>query len=195
MCSNIEKNSDTNVIDNGPLQWFVAVVNNNSERKVASKLNLLGYKTYVPTRIEERETRGKVRKVERVLLPSMVFVHCSEEARLKIVEFCFVKRFRVNLLDRNPQGGHPLLVIPDIQMESFRIALNYMQQELICLEQGPFTLGDVVEVKKGELKGLRGNVISLPDGKKQVVVTLGTLASIRLTIPLIYLKKCKCSNK
>lgn len=171
--------------------WYVAVVNNNSEKKVAQALNQLGYEVYVPTQMEERVVRGKLRSVEKVLLPAMVFVHCTDAVRLEIVNIPFVKRFRVDIAKKNVQGGHSLMVIPDCQMVSFRLALDYKRKEQVFLEESPLVLGDEVEVKKGELMGMRGNIINLPDGNKQVVVSLGSLASIRLSIPASYLRKRK----
>lgn len=178
-------------IEKCPRNWYVAVVNNNSEKKVAQKLSLLGYEVYVPIRVEEREFRGRLRNVERVLIPAMVFVYCTEEVRKDIVKAPFVKRFRVDIARKNIQGGHSLMVIPDCQMVSFRLALDYKRKEQVFLEESPLVLGDEVEVKKGELMGMRGNIINLPDGKKQVVVSLGSLASIRLSIPASYLRKRK----
>lgn len=85
------------------------------------------------------------------------------------------------------------MVIPDCQMVSFRLALDYKCKEQVFLEESPLVLGDEVEVVKGGLKGMQGNIINLPDGKKQVVVSLGSLASIRLSIPVSYLRKRKAT--
>lgn len=178
-------------IEKCPRNWYVAVVNNNSEKKVAQKLSLLGYEVYVPIRVEEREVRGRLRNVERVLIPAMVFVYCTEEVRKDIVKAPFVKRFRVDMVKKKTQGGHSLMIIPDNQMKSFRQALDYMSKEKAIFEESPLVLGDEVEVVKGGLKGMQGNIINLPDGKKQVVVSLGSLASIRLSIPVSYLRKRK----
>lgn len=174
-----------------PKYWFVAVVNNHSEKKAADGLERMGYETYVPTHTEEHEVRGALRQVERILLPAMVFIHCSEAARKDTFDTPWVSRYRVDKTGRNGTGGHPLLVIPDDQMASFRLALDHMREQEVILEETPFVLGEAVEVKSGELKGLKGNISCVSDGKQLVIVTLGSLACLKLAIPKSYLKRVK----
>lgn len=64
--------------------WYVAVVNNNSERSVAERLMdaRMGdaYECYVPTQREKRVWRnGRKKDVDRVLLPAMLFVTENQE--------------------------------------------------------------------------------------------------------------------
>ena len=67
-------------------KWFVAIVNNNTERSVEEKLSKSGYETYVAKQKVIRVWKnGKKAKVDKVLLPSVVFIKCTERERREIV--------------------------------------------------------------------------------------------------------------
>lgn len=58
--------------------WYVAIVNNRSEKVTAEKLSNEGYEAYVASQEEYRLWRnGKKKKIDRVVIPSMVFLHCT----------------------------------------------------------------------------------------------------------------------
>lgn len=171
-----------------PAHWFVAVVGNRSELKNGAALERQGYEVYVPTMTVTHDYRNKQSKtVQQVILPAKVFIRCTESQRREIVNTPFVKRFQVDMTSINAHGGHNLLIIPDNQVESFRIAIAHAEGVLI--EETPFNLGDAVIVKSGDFMGMEGNVIVQPDGKKKIVVALGPLACLKLSIPARCLKK------
>lgn len=171
--------------------WFVAIVGNRSEIKNATAIEHLGYEVFVPTQTEIHDYRNRPSKtVLRILLPAKVFIRCTEKQRREIVNTPYVKRFAVDMTSVNNHGGHNLLVIPDNQIESFRIAIAHAEGK-IMLEDTPFNLGDKVIVKSGEFIGMEGSIIVQPDGKKQIVVALGNLGCIKLSIPARCLKKKK----
>ena len=67
-------------------KWFVAIVNSRHEKSVADKLHTTGIETYVATQKEMRVwANGRRKIVDRVVVPSMVFVKCTEKARRRIV--------------------------------------------------------------------------------------------------------------
>ena len=78
-------------------KWFVAIVNSRHEKSVAEKLQTTGLETYVATQKEMRVwANGRRKIVDRVVVPSMVFVKCTEQERRKIVNLPYVNRFLVN---------------------------------------------------------------------------------------------------
>lgn len=173
-----------------PLHWFVAVVNNRAERKSAEILSRMGHDVYIPTRVEEQK-RGtaRTRKVERILLPAMVLIRCTEQTRRELVNTPFIKRFRTDRTQVSNLGSHPLMVIPDCQIESFRKALD--QAGDLPFEDVPFNLGEMVRVDGGQFDGLTGNVMRLPNGRHQLIIALGSLGGFKLSIAARYLKKIK----
>jgi len=80
------------------VNWYIAIVGNNTERQCAKRLEVLGYECYVPTQIETRTWRNGTRNtVEKTLIPSYIFIHTTEtERKQHIVKFPFIKRFMPN---------------------------------------------------------------------------------------------------
>ena len=195
LSENVEKVAPATVADDAvgmaagdKRQWFVAVVNNRSERKVADILQQLGHEVFVPTRTEERK-RGtsRTKKVERVLLPAMVFIHCTEAQRRIVVNAPWIKRFKMDQTKYTRFGGHQLMTIPHEQILSFRRALDIAND--LPFDTTPFTLGEYVRIEGGEFDGLTGYVLRLPNGRKQVRIALGTLGCLKVSIPTRLLKK------
>lgn len=64
--------------------WHVVYVKPRTELTVAKRLKGLGIEVYVPTRTEVRQWSDRKKKVQVVLLPSMVLV-CLEEKEINLV--------------------------------------------------------------------------------------------------------------
>lgn len=75
-------------------KWFIAIVNNRSEKANAEKLTKMGIVNYVPVQDELRVwNNGKRVMVEKVMIPSKIFIHCTEKERREIVNLPFIFRF------------------------------------------------------------------------------------------------------
>ncbi len=49
-----------------PRNWYIAIVNNNSEKVYAEKLKKLGFESYVPTQREERHWHnGRINTIQK----------------------------------------------------------------------------------------------------------------------------------
>lgn len=87
--------------------WYVAVVNNRSEKACQDRLRKRlknetdsekAYEVYVPIQ-QEMSIRhdGKRKKVDRIVFPALVFIRCTDSVRRKeIVCLPYIKRFMVN---------------------------------------------------------------------------------------------------
>lgn len=151
--------------ENNEKRWYVAIVNNRSEKLCATKLEKLGVECYVPTQAEiHRWQSGAKRIVERVLLPAMVLVRVTEvERKSTIVNFPYIKRFMPNrACIANAYGKHPVAVIPDEQINRLKFVLGNTNAP-IEFEQTSLGLGDKVRVARGGLMGMEGNIIECPD--------------------------------
>lgn len=61
-------------------RWYVAIVAPRHEKAVVDRLQSQGVVAYAATQREmHRWANGRRRAVDRVVIPSMVFVHCSEQ--------------------------------------------------------------------------------------------------------------------
>lgn len=164
--------------------WYVAVVNNNSERSVAERLMdaRMGdaYECYVPTQREKRVWRnGRKKDVDRVLLPAVLFVKCTEKKRKEAVNFGYVKNFMSDHT-KGRAGSYPVAIIPDKQMQRFKEMLAKATTPVI-IENVPFHIGDAVMVTTGPLAGIEGNIIVDPQGT-YIVIAIDSLGFAKVRV-------------
>ena len=136
--------------------WFVAVVSHNGEHAVARRLGERGYVTYVASQREMRVWRdGRRKEVDRVVIPSTVFVCCAEHERRDVVKVQGVSRF---LMNRAGAGGVCPAVVPDVQMDRLRFMLGATDRRVDFVGEG-LCAGMCVRVVRGALCGLCGEVV------------------------------------
>lgn len=173
-------------------RWYVAIVNNKSEKACLEKLRQRQkhqpedektYQAYVPVQQEWRIGRdGKRKKQDRIVLPALVFIHCTDAVRRKeIVRLPYIKRFMVNIAGAPRDNHRPVAVIPESQMRSLMRMVSDAESEVV-IGSRPLHLGERVRVNGGKLVGLEGNVWEEPDGSTSLVVMIDILGCAKVTI-------------
>lgn len=163
-------------------KWFVAIVNSRHEKSVAEKLQTTGLETYVATQKEMRVwANGRRKIVDRVVIPSMVFVKCTEQERRKIVNLPYVNRFLVNRSADSGGLNKPVAVIGDTEIQRLKFMLG---QTDTPVEFAPteFRIHDTVRVIRGSLRGLEGEIRDNSDGTHTLVVSLALLGGATVHI-------------
>lgn len=170
--------------------WFVAVVKNNTEKSTLEKLKKLGLECYVPMQEELRVWKnGKRATVKRVVIPSMVFINCTESTRRSIVSLPYIIRFLANRAGSTLNGiTKPIATIPDKQMKQLMFMVGNSDSPII-FSNTPYKKGDMVRVIRGKLAGLEGEVKTVDDRHSEVIVSLDFLGNARLTIETIDIEK------
>jgi len=145
-------------------KWFIAIVNNRSEKTTAEKLTKLGVENYLPTQEELRVWKnGKRTKIEKVMIPSKIFIHCTERKRRELVNLPFIFRFMTNRSGTlNSAGNKPLATVPDDEIKQLKFMLRVSDANVTFTEQ--FVKGEKVEVLRGPLKGFVGEIIQDAEG-------------------------------
>ena len=164
--------------------WFVAFVNHNTEKAVRDRLVKLGYETFVATRDEvHRWQNGKRKKVEVIVITTLVFIHCTEKERRFIVNFPFIKGFLTNKAGKlNAYGGRPLAVIPDRQMNMLRYMLGRSEAP-VHYAPSHFSLGDTVRVEGWGEDVFIGHVVRIPgDSANYVGIRIDNLGCAYMEI-------------
>lgn len=140
-------------------KWFIAIVNNRSEKKHADRLTKMGIENYVPVQEELRVwNNGKKVKAEKVMIPSKIFIHCTEKDRRDIVKLPFIFRFMTNKAGESENSvSKPLAVVPDREIEQLKFMLGVPEAKVGFTER--FVKGDKVKVARGPFKGLVGVVL------------------------------------
>lgn len=186
-----------NVVDDavgvGKGHWFVAIVNHNSEKQASEKLTKIGVVNYLPTQSEIRVWRnGRKSKVDRIVIPSTIFVHCTEDRRKEIVGLPYIFRFMINNAgtSKKDSANKPLAIIPDSEIERLKFMLGQTDVPVEITEV-PFKKGNNVRVIRGSLVGLVGKVIDTNNSKSELIVDLEFFGCARLLIDTINLEIIK----
>lgn len=163
--------------------WYVALVGHNTERAAAKRLAARGVDAYVAIQREWRVWRnGKKAQIERVVIPCMVFVRCSERERLQIVNESYIYRFMTDKAGTPTAYGRPVARIPDWQIAKLRFMLGN-SDEPVGFTGAPLKRGDMVRVIRGSLRGLEGRLQTDADGNATLTVAIDFLggASVRIS--------------
>lgn len=156
-------------------KWFVALVNSRHEQAVSAKLQTINVETYVATQRELRVWRnGRRKMVNRVVIPSVVFVKCSEDERREIVKFPYINRFMVNRSADTGGLNKPVAVIRQTEIDKLKFMLGQSDQ-LIEFVPNIYRVNDCVRVIRGKLRGLEGEIREASDGTHTLVVGLSLL--------------------
>ncbi len=172
--------------------WFVAIVNHNSEKQSSEKLNNMSIENYLPTQTEHRVWRnGRKAKVNRIVIPSIIFVYCTEQKRKEIVGLPFIFRFMTDKAGTSSNSpSKPLAIIPDEQIRRLKFMLGQSDIPVEITEK-PFKAGDKVRVIRGDLAGLEGEVLDLRSSQSELIVALNFFGCARLLIDTINLEIVK----
>lgn len=178
-------------------RWYIAIVSNNTEKACGERMMRIfeqwaaegkDCEVYVPLQKELRQWRtGRRVVVDRVVLPTFVFVRCTEsERRHDIAYLPFVKRFFVNIAGAVVNGHRPVATIPDEQLMSLRRMVEGAEAP-VAVSTRPLRLGERVRVNGGKLVGLEGNVFREADGSTHLVIKIDILgcAMVRIARDLL----------
>lgn len=164
-------------------KWFIAIVNNRSEKTDAEKLSKMGIENYVPVQEELHIwNSGKKVKVEKVMIPSKIFIHCSERQRREIVKLPFIFRFMTNKAGETRNSiCKPIAIVPDHEIEQLKFMLGVPDAKVAFTDS--FVRGDKVKVRRGPFKGLTGVVLeNAESGKSHLYIDIDFLGSAYVEI-------------
>lgn len=162
-------------------QWLVAYVQSCLEKKTAQRLAAMGIECYLPVQSEIRQWSDRRKRVDRLVIPMMIFVHVTPQKRPLPLSLQAVSRYMVLRGESTPA------VIPDEQMDRFRFMLDY-SPEAVEMCSAPLAPGDAVKVIKGPLAGLEGELITV-NGKSKVAVRLDMLGCAHVDVPIGFVEK------
>ena len=163
-------------------KWYIAIVNPRHEKSVADKLQTDNVESYVATQKEMHVWKNGRRKlVDRVVIPSVVFVKCTEARRREVVKQPYIRRFMSNRSTATGGLNSPAAVVSETEMHKLRFMLG--QTELpVEFEPTIFRVHDNVRVIRGSLRGLEGEIRANSDGSHTLVVSLSLLGGATVYI-------------
>lgn len=132
-----------------PKRWVAALVQMNCEKKVAAKLDKMGIANYVPIQKEEHQWSDRKKRIDRVVIPMVVFVRLTQNEEDRFRRLPFIIRFI-----SYPGAEELATPIPDEQIESLKLLLANAESNVVFTEN--IEIGDAVRIINGPLKGLYG---------------------------------------
>lgn len=161
--------------------WLVVCVQSNREKKTYERLTALGFEAFLPLQEEIHRWSDRSKKVQRVVVPMVVFARLASTEYIQVLRLPSVNRFMVL------RGESTLALIPDSQMERFRFMLDYSEQAVeMCSEH--LQPGEQVKVIKGPLTGLTGELMTM-DGKSKVAVRINMLGAALVEVPVGFVER------
>lgn len=164
-------------------KWFIAIINNHSEKSIAEKLSKLGVENYLPTRKEIHLWRnGKKAKVEKIMIPSKIFIRCSEHQRRELVNLPYIFRFMINMSGtKTLNGTRPLAIVPNHEIQQLKFMLGVPDVDVRFSES--FVKGEKVKVLRGPLRGLVGEILQdAESGTNRLHINIDFLGSASVMI-------------
>ena len=179
------------------LDWFIAVVNPNTERACETKLRTLfrdnpeaEFVTYVPVQRELREQPSTGRRVwiDKVLCRGYLFIQSTPRVRYQIA--CRAKFIHFFMMDRarmTPEGRNDFARIPPHQMLNFQRMVGDAETP-ITIDPSLLHAGSKVRVKSGRFEGVEGILDRDPNGSSQLAIRVDFLGYAKMAFPLALLE-------
>lgn len=151
-----------------PKHWVAALVQIRSEKTVGKKLQALGIENFVPSQLEIHQWSDRRKKVERVVIPMIVFIHTEKDEIKKLVHHSFIHKLLTYPGQKEPA------IIPDNQIEYLKYMLGQSDTKVEITDR-VFKTGDRVRITRGPLKNLEGELCKVESGKSMVSVQIDCL--------------------
>ena len=143
--------------------WVAAIVHMNTEKKVGTMLSNLGYQNYVPTQTEIRQWSDRKKKIERVVIPMIVFIFVDKVEESNLRKYSFIHKFITY------PGQKQAAAIPQEQIDQLKFMLHHADST-VEFSESVYEIGDEIEIVRGPLKGLYGELCYVEKGKPMIGV-------------------------
>lgn len=161
--------------------WLAAYTRMHHEKKVQERLTALGIQSFLPIHTEVRQWSDRKKKVERVLIPMMIFVYVNPQEQRQVLELPSVLRYMVL------RGEHTPAHIPNSQMDSFRFMVAHSDRA-VSFDTDCMQLGQEVRVVNGPLTGLTGTLVNIK-GKSNIAIRIDRVGCATVEIDAAMVEK------
>ena len=163
-----------------PKRWVAALVHNNCEKKVATKLDKLGIENYVAIQTEEHQWSDRKKKIDRIVIPMVVFVRLAKNEEDEFRRLPFIIKFITY-----PGTKELATPIADSQIEQLKLLLEKAESPVTFCNY--VEIGDVVKINNGSLKGLKGYCCGVSNS--DIAIHLDLLGYATTHVPKDYIEK------
>ena len=159
-----------------PKRWVAALVHTNCEKKVATKLEKLGIENYVAIQTEEHQWSDRKKKIDRIVIPMVVFVRLAKDEEDEFRRLPFIIKFITY-----PGAKELATPIPDEQIEQIQFLLKHSESPVTF--SAHIEIGDAIRIVKGPLKGFTGYCCGASNS--EVAIHLGMLGYATTYVPIV----------
>ena len=164
----------TNDREAHPKRWVAVLVHTNCEKKVATKLEKLGIENYVAIQKEEHQWSDRKKKIDRIVIPMVVFVRLAKNEEDEFRRLPFIMKFI------SYPGAHELATpIPDEQIEQLQYLLKHSESPVNFCNH--IEIGDAVRIAKGPLKDFIGHCCGISNSEIAIHIELLGYAIARIS--------------
>ncbi|MDR3651557.1 MAG: UpxY family transcription antiterminator [Paludibacter sp.] len=159
--------------------WYAVYTAPRAEKKVSERFFSAGIEHYLPVKILKHRWSDRIKEVAVTVIRGYIFVHIKPDDFRKVLKIygaiAFVK-----------EGGDPT-IIPDNQMTRFRNMVEFSDEE-VEFSNEHMEKGEIVQICKGPLQGLMGELIEVK-GIHKVIIRLDNFGCATTIIPLSFVEK------
>ena len=138
------------------------------EKRVGERLDKLGVENYIPTQTVIRQWSDRKKKIERVVIPMIVFIRTDEMTERRLRMQTYIRKIL------SYPGQWKAAVIPDAQIDRLKFMLRHAESSVELLEQ-TLQVGETIRVARGPLKGLEGEICQVQPDKPMVAIRIDCL--------------------
>ena len=149
-------------------RWIAALVQSCLEKRVGERLDKLGVENYIPTQTVIRQWSDRKKKMERVVIPMIVFIHTDEMTERRLRMQTYIRKIL------SYPGQWKAAVIPDAQIDRLKFMLRHAESSVELLEE-TLQVGEAIRVARGPLKGLEGEIYQVQPDKPMVAIRIDCL--------------------
>ena len=149
-------------------RWIAALVQSCLEKRVGERLDKLGVENYIPTQTVIRQWSDRKKKIERVVIPMIVFIRTDEMTERRLRMQTYIRKIL------SYPGQWKAAVIPDAQIDRLKFMLRHAESSVELLEQ-TLQVGGAIRVARGPLKGLEGEICQVQPDKPMVAIRIDCL--------------------
>ena len=166
-------------------KWFALKVFYNKIGPIKEEAETAGWPTFIPVRVEEEYTADGLKYVEKQLIRSLLFIHCTPEWLIAFKH----RHFSDLMFYADLETGKPA-PIPDKEMKSFMILTSGNRKvEYLGETLADFRRGEHVRVTGGIYKGAEGWIKRVKQDRKFLVAVTGVAVVAVSYIHPEYLEK------
>ena len=165
------------------IRWYALYTRSRHEKTINQQLLDRGIESYLPLRKVLRQWSDRKKWVEEPLFRCYVFIHVDEKNRLRALQTYGV----VRVVSFN---GKPA-VVRDEEIENIRRVLREVETVEPC---SMVYVGDIVEITRGPLCGLRGRLVQVRSEHRLVVTIDSIHQALRFNVALTDVKVVEKSD-